>query len=657
MTLVGDVYNALDQKVGKGPLWSLTGATISRALDGAGSVTISAPGTEERAIDLLQNERRIKLYGLQPGPVEDMETLRHLGTGILRNIKARTNPSGWTLDADGPDSLDLLKRKSTLLARIYSGLSVAQIAADLAALAGWTTVIDAAYTSKMLQCRFDGVSVLRALQNLAQGQGLHLREGAADRTVEIGAFGQSSGLRLVNAAYAPVEIAANDNIMLIETLNVSRISEQIVNWLVPIGGGEGESAITLQHCTRVGPYAVQQITVNGKTHYYIADAVSIAAYGQIEQVGTFKDINAISNSDADLEAAANALYDAAVAWLQRNKDRIDSYTATVHKVRSTVRPGDKVHLSYKGFIENEQGLIINYANVDSDFWVMKATERITLEGLSMDLELTNIDQVAQDVAMIVIGAIESIQMQQLSVKPYPTTSPFVYRREIDATHTAIVPIEISNGVLYLNQCRLYIKSRSFRVTAKAAATGDVTTSAGGALATSSAAGGDHRHKVASQVRIDDSTAWSGSQAVIYNFAQDSSGTSPANLGLLIRGAGALADMYTEGASGAHTHSISIPSHTHTVPSLVIDFGIEDDNQFPDTVSIKVDDIDVTAALGGPWGAGGSAVDTTIDITSYLVNAAGGLRQRHEVTFSCTGGQGEIEVTVELRTTVQSIAVS
>lgn len=644
----GDIYDALGRRVGAGPVWSLTNATITRALDGAGSVTVSAPGTEARALDLLTNERRIKVYGLQPGAIEGQPTTRRLGSGIIRDVDMKGTASSWTLSADGPDSLDELKRKSVLLGRIYNGQTLGQIVSDLAGLAGWTALLDSNLTAKAVQYRFDGVSALKALQQIASQNGLHLREGTTERVIEIGAFGTSSGLRLVNAAYAPPDLAANDSICLVETLSIKRVSEQVVNWLIPIGGGEGESAITLEHSTRTGPYDIRTIVVGIKTYYYIAADDSIALYGQIEKVGTFKDINAISNSDADLEAAANALYDAAVAWLIRNKDRIDTYRVSVRKIRTTVRPGDKVRLTYKDFITNEQGIIVNYANVDADFWVMKATERVGLEGISLDLEITNVDQMALDAAQIVIGAIDAIQMQQLRVQPYPSAGTFVYGYAIDATHTVRVPIEISNGVLYLNQARLFIKSTPFRALSKAVATGDITTSAGGASAQTSSAGGAHRHLVFTNTNLGD---YSPSLMRTYLSAR-SDGTQ--NLAVVLGASPDPADIYTYDAAANHTHSINIPAHTHTVPALQIDFGIEDDSQYPDTMSIKVDDVDVTAALGGPWGVGAAAIDLSLDITSYLVNASGGLRQRHVVEFSCTGGQGWIETTVELRTTVQSI---
>lgn len=666
MRLTAKVYDALGRKLGEGPLWMLTGATITRALDGAGSVTISAPGNEERANDLLTNERRVRVYGQQGD-----DARRELGRGIVRDVRVRVAESGWEMSADGPDTLDELKRRSTWLARIYKG-AMGDIVRDLGALAGWTTTVDAAYADKLLAVRFDGVSVLKAMQEIAKGQGLHLREGVGERLIEVGRFGTPTGIQIINVAYAPAELHDNPDVMLIESMTVTRNSEQVTNWLMPVGGGQGESAITLEHSTRTGPYPIVPIVDGDKTSYAMVDAVSEARYGRIDRVAAFKDVVPISNSDADLELAANALYDAAAAWLGRNAERIDTYRVSVVKVGRTIRPGDTVRLKYRGFIENDQGVVVNYADVDADFWVIRAVERVGLEGISLDLDISTADQVVQDAATVIVGAMESIQMAGLRVQPYPSQSSYVYRKEIDATHTAVVPIDITNAVLYLNQCRLLMKTRPYRVTAKAAASGEVTTTAGGASTQtsnagggsteSSSSGGNHSHRigfVAASGFGDPASFGYSYRSVTFRSADAG---PPFNL---VTWANNGADLWTYDSAGshshsvnipAHTHTINIPAHTHTVPSLLIDFGINDDTQYPSGVRVMVDGQDVTAALGGPWAPTGGELDQVVDITDYLVNAAGGLQQRHTVTLACDGGQGEIEVTVEMRTTVQSIAV-
>ena len=115
------------------------------------------------------------------------------------------------------------------------------------------------------------------------------------------------------------------------------------------------------------------------------------------------------------------------------------------------------------------------------------------------------------------------------------------------------------------------------------------------------------------------------------------------------------------ASGDHTHVVAIPDHDHaiTLPAHNHDpdYGIYADNQYPQGVRVTIDGIDRTVALGGPWAASNAAIDIELNITDYLVNAAGGLRQNHTIVISCASGQGEVEVGVEMLCSIQAIAVS
>ncbi|HRF94838.1 MAG TPA: hypothetical protein PLZ51_06585, partial [Aggregatilineales bacterium] len=89
------------------------------------------------------------------------------------------------LSASGPDSLDDLKRYSVLLNRQYNQLPRNDVLSALAGLAGWTASADE--TDQLLSARFDGVSVLSALQKICDQNGLHLREALTEtNTIEMG---------------------------------------------------------------------------------------------------------------------------------------------------------------------------------------------------------------------------------------------------------------------------------------------------------------------------------------------------------------------------------------------------------------------------------------------------------------------------------------
>ncbi len=65
---------------------------------------------------------------------------------------------------------------------------------------------------------------------------------------------------------------------------------------------------------------------------------------------------------------------------------------------------------------------------------------------------------------------------------------------------------------------------------------------------------------------------------------------------------------------------------------------------PSDITITIDGIDQTSALGGPWASAvNTPIDIELDITSYIVNAAGGLYQQHSIVFGCGSRYGEIGV--------------
>lgn len=629
MRLWADIYNAAGARQGDGAIQTIKGADVSRVLDGAGTISFSVPLNDDRAMTLLVNEARVRLYAEFDGAT------REIARGIIRNRGLSHERGGKNMSIQAIDELDLLKRYNTFLGRIYTAQTAQSIASSLAALAGWT--VSGSGGASDMTARFDGATVLKALQELCEHQGLHLRLGDSANVVEIGAFGDVSTLTIMAPAQLPAEIYANDNIALIEKLIAGESSEAVANAFVPLGQGAGESALTLEKSTRTTPYTIQTMVVNGKTHYYLQDDTSVALYGTIQRVGTYRQIGAVSNSDADLQNAANALYDAAASWLQRYSQSLVTYECTIRKARQIIKPGQKIRLVYKGLVHNQDGLAFDWVNIDDLFWVMEVRESLDSGGHAQSLKLATVDRVQLDAAQLVIGALDAIELHNTRIQTYPSVRSFVYRRELDATHSATVPVLLTETTTALNRVLVQLVTRPFRSTAAGAASGGGATSGSGGSSTPTTTtnsesvtaqtiiglstgltipvGGDHRHDVTNHTH-----------------------------GVVI---------------GGHSHTVTIPNHTHTIPNHTHPqaYGISDDSVRPNTVRVWVDGIDRTSALGGPWGVGGGAIDETLDITAYIVNAAGGLRQRHTVEIKCASGQGEVEATVELYETIQSIALS
>lgn len=608
-----DVLDNAGVKTGEGPLVNVEQARIARVLDGAGSITLEVPGTDERVARLAQNERRVRIWA------DGHTGKRMIGGGRIRKIRGRHHPdSGWSVTLDGPDDLDDLRRKSVLLGREHEAAALSSVVSELVDLADWGASTNFSAT---IDTRFDGASVLKALQYLVSEQGIHFRQGIGPNTIEVGVFGESNGITILNAPKDGVAIYTDPSLAYIEQIDIEDDSEDVINWLIPLGGGDGESALTLEHSTRTSPYTIQSLTgPDGRTLYYIADAASIAAYGEIQKVGTFKHINPLSTNTGDMTNAANALYDAAAAWLRRQAVKQTVYNAILRNVEKTIRVGDRMHMIYKGFIP-ANGVYMPFVDINDDLWVTKVSETHGLTGRTVQVELSTIDRHQMDAARVVIGALEQLEVQNVTPVMNFNKDSFSYKKEIDGSHDASIFLYITNATLQVNRVLLRLKSRPFRT-----------------LASGAEAGGDHRHKMFdwnSNIGIQPPDAY------IQEFfcKDDASGSNNNNIWMAVSDASKSDDLWTFDTSGTHTHPL--------------DYSINDDTVYPAGITVSVNGVDVTAALGGPWGDSATAIDVELDLTPYITS--GTLQRIHEITIGCASSQGEIEGLVEIYDIISGIA--
>lgn len=662
-----DVYDANYNRLGSGPVTAIKQATFARKLDGAGTFQLSAVGVDEQALTLLTNERRVRIYG---------ETLagnaRLLGDGIIRQRNLTEQSGSVQLQITGVDALDELKRVNVLLARTYTD-TVQNVVDDLMTLVtGWTADVDSAIASNTIDVRYDGVSVLAALQAIADRYGYHLRlSNTATRTIEISEFGDSNGLRISKVDVITTETILNDELLMVQRLVQGQTTEQVYNWMMPIGAGEGTAALTLEKSTRTSPYTIQTTTgPDGRTLYYISDSTSIAEYGEIQRVAQFKQIAPSANSAVAIRAAANALYDAAVEALQRAKQPQEHYNVVVKNAQQSLQPGDKIELDYKAQVKTDSGLV-DYLNIRDSFWILDVNETVGTAGSSATLTISNIDQRVTTPAEQVMNAIEQISLKNLQPTTTGSVRSYVYDREMDSTHNVTIPIEFTDATLYAQRVRLRLKTSPFRSTANAAASGGshshtVTIPSHTHSVTTS----DHQHQMFVDAggyplgnynsnrwlaKGDNNLGSSYSFECTFTVGADLSG-NPLYDEIWTYAAGG--GETTTSASGGGTTQTSSADGTHTHD---IEYAITDDTEHPQSITVSVNGVDKTLALFGSATLAGSnaAIDVIADadeLTTLLQNASGGLRQEHEITIDCGSGQGRIEATVEIYEITQTIIV-
>jgi len=407
MRVWADVLDLNDVRIGT--VLNIKGTTFTTALDGVGSFRLDFSATDTDTLELLQKERKVRIY------VEVDGRTRTLGTGIIREDEV--NEEGKAT-VSGPDSLDALTRRNTWLGLKYDNLPIATIAADLISrVPGWTTNVSATGNQAV---RFDGVNILKALVRMASEAGVHIRPGDEPYSVDIGAFGEDTGLLALKPATITEELDGREDIVIIQNIQRKSSSRDVVNRIVPLGAGEGAAAVTLKDSS----FAVPTLTMpDGKVVYYLDNQPSIETYGQSEKIATFKEIAPLANNTASKQRAADMLYQAASTWLERNAVPLETYSVTVRKARRTIKSGDKIRISYQGVVDTERG-VKSFLSTNELFWVMKVTETVNESGISTALEVNTVDRYENDTAKIVVDAMEAIQVRNVSVQTYP--APFIY---------------------------------------------------------------------------------------------------------------------------------------------------------------------------------------------------------------------------------------
>ncbi len=640
MRLHADIYDANNLRLGEGPVTTLMSASVQRRLDGAGSISFDIPAHDQRAAKLLAQERRVRLYLYHLGQ------RRELGRGIIRQMNYQAGSGGWSISVSGPDTLDELKRVSVLLRREYNNQTVADVASALAALVpGWSA---SSSINTLISTRMDAVSVLKALQDVAGLQGLHLRQTPGSNIVEVGTFGTAVGLRLINPRQITAGMYTNNTIAFIDSIRQGVNSETLCNRLYVLGAGTNvDSALTLEKCTRTTPYSVGFTTAAGRKLYYIEDSASIALYGVIERFAQFKEIAPLSNNDTDIERAANALYDAAAAWLVRYKDPQESYSVTIKKCAVTIRPGDKIRLVYKEPVLRADGSFTPPHNINADFWVMSVTENVSPGGVSVSLEISNIDRYEESVAKKILGSLDQVRVQGMMVQP--TINHYQAGPEqvqIDSSNSAKVQLIFTDATFSVDRVLMRVRTQPFTSTAKSASS--VTSQSGGGSTATSNANGSHRHLMMRGSQI----SAGGLDEAVYQVSADSGGGTFFQIGGIRVTGGSIytpgPNIYTESAADNHSHDVNIPAHSHDIPPAPLVYGIYKDNTRPGNISITVNGVSVTPS---PIGSTGSDLNTTIDITEQIVNKSGGFRTVHDIVVSCAAGQGEVLFVCDIYETI------
>lgn len=375
-----DVFGPTNEKIA-GPV-VVRSAKVSRVLDGAGTISLSVPLSQDRASELFQSTRRVEIY------TDRYEVPRLVGRGFIRTIKKDVTGDGFLLTCDGPDFVGSLDRHTSTL---NSTLSTSFSAAVGLVLGGSEWAGDIAGTWPDVSLKVDVESVLTTIINLVQSVGIHLRyETVADDTkiLKIGAFGDSSSIFATNQGLPSDQVDGNENVILISSVSQVEESNQLVNFLVPIGKGVGSNPLTLQDSTFPD---VQSFVDNfGNTLFYISDQTSINNFGISELTKPFRNIVQSGLTVPELQASSDALYIAARSWMARHSSPQTAYKIKATKLTKNIFPGQTIKVFYDGVVSvgpNVQEVL----RIDNTFYITKVDETLDNEDY-VEIEISTVDR-------------------------------------------------------------------------------------------------------------------------------------------------------------------------------------------------------------------------------------------------------------------------
>lgn len=632
-----DIQASDGTKYGSGPITTATGWETTARLDRAGRFAFELPAGDPQAA-LCQAKREAWCYTIIDGLVN------LVGAGIIDELETKLNPTGAPLlRVAGDDLLRELTYRSVGFLEIVTseGQASPDALSEVMAEAPGDWEIDTIYghaaTENEVYAKFAGETVLAALNKVGEHTGEHFRLGSGKKLIWLQDDLSDSGVRAIGQA-DPSAVGDNDEVCLITELSQSQGSYDLCTRLFAFGAGNGQARVSLAD-TSVSAHAGYVIDKSNPKGANLTHSAAFSEYGQIERFLSWKEISPISNTEADIESAANELYAAAYQYLARYSQVQQSYHLAVTKLVKPVWPGQKMRVIWHEVVDGYAAV-----DIDADLTVLETTTRLDAAGLrTIAMQVSTIDAWPLTVAEIIAGQLEEARLMD----GHPQTFAGYYSEglgnfNISPTYSAVARFKFDDRITRLVSAKLRFQTAAFEATATAAA------SAGGSSQSSSSGGG--------------SSVTSGSGGSSTPTSQGGGGGTTASGSVSSHRHAYPGDPgYTQDTQWAHTHplnshthvvsipshqhSVSIPNHSHsvTIPSHThpLTYGITRSGTYPGGVTIWVNGVNRTFELTGQTSLGtasGSTGMVEVELANIL-NAD--FRREHTIELKCSSGYGTI----------------
>jgi uncharacterized membrane protein YgcG len=458
-------------------------------------------------------------------------------------------------------------------------------------------------------------------------------------------------VRAVQHVNDPVSTETVNGIAVISSLEEENDAAELLTRVLPRGSGNGGAVLTLAAATASAPSGY---TLDAAQNYIKQNAAE-TTYGRIERVLDFKDIGPVSNTKADIQAAANTLMVASLEYLRRYSAPQKFYRVELAYSGQLLIPGTLVRVIYRSVVNG----VLQY-DLNQDFNILKVDGQIDSNGIhTQAISISTIDRMPQTdgdfLASQAMGARVFAAHQQLG----PSVDTLTWRDEMDNTHGSSFPFWCGDEYTTIQRAVLRFKIQPLRSTVKSVGASSATSSSGGGGTQTSSSGGGGTETSAGggggTWTANDSVSWTWSDSSIQI---PSGGNHYHGIGSTQHSHPVYTSDHTHDVSiPGHAHDVTIPDHTHDVtPSLTTTYGIYEESG-GNTLALA----DLVIRLNGGADLRASVVSLSggwyeLDITPGLVDSVYRPAQTAnavEITTS-TAKTARIEAQLTIRGVVQAV---
>lgn len=642
-----DVDDLDNNRVGEGPVIAATRCRVRERLSRVGDFDFEVSATDPRAA-LLTARRGVSIMGIVDGAVT------YLGGGSIEDLRTRIDNDGLAmLSVKGPDLLRELVRILTGAFDLNdTGNTNVDSLLDLITLTPLEWEYTRAGSSPAFSARLAYESIFQSMVSIAEKTGAQFRrQENAGEPRHVQWFYTSDDSSILATMHGdPDTIRDNPQACLITDIEVIEDAYDLKTHVYAFGAGEGASQMTMVGAT-LWPDGTTSIdddyVLEGQTYRHsaannrIINITATESYPRDEIALAFKDIAPLTNSVADVTAAANFLVGAAVEWLHAHRQPLKSYKLRVAGLNGPLLVGQTLRVQARRFREGEKPI-----NLDETLYVLEKETTIDSDGMRTSaLVVANMRRWPTTGGEIVARELASTKVLSSHPQTGPNVDTIPYREHVDDDHTATLWFWLGEETTTVQSVVVRLKVDPLRSTVRSV--GGTEVSSGPSSAATSSDGSLHSHAV--------------------NFTN---GVPTYPMG--VQAGGTSTQLYANGASGDlatttegdHTHDIP---HTHDVTAAVtMSYGVFDEDPgntyaATDLEWKTIDDADWTpiTVADDAGVTGWYQIDITANVSdtgTFRPTRAANNIQLRVIAASYADKSAQITGQIERRTSIQSIAV-